>query len=252
MSEERGKRSWFKDKLKTIFRVKEKFASPRDTDHDYHKLYGIKKGTEQVVDDHYYQQLLGIKRMPQAGTLNNIQAREWYLYYEAKIPEIIDKTASLAEQARQAYQLRSWCRIKSRQLMVERELALQLAQAEPNLTLEQVRQNQIEKGLAYDDLTWEGVIRSSTRSRASVNGELGIDPHKNELEINPLWRSYVQTPRSRDEAFESSLLDKKAIGETSLSHYEKKVGEEREKCNGVPKKVSFREQKKRKVGELEI
>lgn len=217
MSEERGKRSWFREK-----------------------------------DDHYYQQLLGIKRMPQAGTLNNAQTREWYLYYEAKIPESIDKTASLAEQARQAYQLRNWLRITSRELMADRELALQLAQTEPNLTLEQVRQNQIEKGLSCDDLTWEGVIRDSTRSRASVNEQLGIDPRKNELEINPLWRPYVQTPRSRDEAFESSLLDKKAIGETSLSDYEKKIREEREKCQGMPQEVNFREQKKRKVGELEI
>jgi hypothetical protein len=243
---EKRKRFWFREKLKQILGIKEESEWLKHDDNDYHELFGIKKSSEQLVlDDKFFQEVLKIKRMPKAGSLDNVQARKWYLFYMAKIDEAIDKTVTSEEQAMQAYQIRDWIRTTTKELMADRELALQLEQAEPNLTLEQVRQRQIKKGLSYGDLTWEGVISSSTRSRDSVNEQLGVDPHKNEIEINPLWRPYVKTPRSRDKDFEDRI-----IAESSLSNYEESVREERNWGSFNPKQVEVKKQ--RKVIELEI
>jgi hypothetical protein len=253
VTKDREKGSWLKEKLKKIWEIKKQFIQ----DDSYHELSDRKQSSEQFFrDDNYYQRLLGIKRMPKAGTLDNAKAREWYLYYEAKIPEIIIKNSTLKEQATLAHQIRNWCRTTARELMADRDAATQLEQTNPNLTLEQVRQRQIKKGLSYDDLTWVGVISSSTRSRDSVNKQLGVDPHKNELEINPLWRPYLKTPSSRDEAFERRIIEKNVTKETPLSYYESLIEKERKKEQTMEKfdknKFIPREQRAKKVIQIEI
>ncbi|HXS36369.1 MAG TPA: hypothetical protein VN721_06685 [Flavipsychrobacter sp.] len=41
--------------------------------------------------------------IPKFGTLSDLGARQWYLTQETKIPGLIDKTASLETQAKQAH-----------------------------------------------------------------------------------------------------------------------------------------------------
>ena len=41
------------------------------------------------------------------GTLSNVDARKWYLKQEAKIPDLIDDSLPLEQQARQAFDLRN-------------------------------------------------------------------------------------------------------------------------------------------------
>ncbi|MDD2212908.1 MAG: hypothetical protein PHV56_08145 [Clostridia bacterium] len=201
--------------------------------------------------DRYYQELLGIKQMPEVGTLDNMQAREWYLYYEAKIPEIIIDKPTLKEQATLAHQLRNWIRTKARELMADRELAVELERTDPNLTLEQVRQRQIEKGLSFGDLAWEGVIRASIRSREIINEELAVvgPPKKT---IDPLWAPYVKTPSGWDEAFEGRLKDGNVAGRTPLSHYERLISEERNKRSFAKRESGTRKQREKEVMELEM
>lgn len=115
-----------------------------------------------------------IKGSSKAGTLSNLETRQWYLQQEAKIPELINKNASLEEQARQAFDLRNQFRTQARELMSDRDLAASLNKTDPNLTWEQVVQKYTEKGFQGDDLYRE-IVNSAQRSRTSVNKSLGIE-----------------------------------------------------------------------------
>lgn len=114
------------------------------------------------------------KGSSKAGTLSNLETRQWYLQQEAKIPELINKNASLEEQARQAFDLRNQFRTQARELMADRDLAASLNKTDPNLTWEQVIQKYTEKGFQGDDLYRE-IVNSAQRSRTSVNKSLGIE-----------------------------------------------------------------------------
>lgn len=48
------------------------------------------------------------------GTLSNVDARKWYLEQEAKIPDLIDDSLPLEQQARQAFDLRNQYRMQAR------------------------------------------------------------------------------------------------------------------------------------------
>ncbi len=108
------------------------------------------------------------------GTLSNVDARKWYIEQEAKIPDLIDDSLPLEQQARQAFDLRNQYRTQARELMSDRQLAEFLYATDPNLTWEQIIQKQIDKGLSGDDI-YKAIIESSQRSRISVNQSLGLE-----------------------------------------------------------------------------
>ncbi len=108
------------------------------------------------------------------GTLSNVDARKWYLEQEAKIPDLIDDSLPLEQQARQAFDLRNQYRTQARELMSDRQLAESLYATDPNLTWEQIIQKQIDKGLSGDDI-YKAIIESSQHSRTSVNQSLGLE-----------------------------------------------------------------------------
>lgn len=53
------------------------------------------------------------------GTLWNKEVRLWYKSHDERIPDLIDKTLSLEDQARQAHSLRNQYRTQARELMKE-------------------------------------------------------------------------------------------------------------------------------------
>lgn len=108
------------------------------------------------------------------GTLSNVDARRWYLEQEAKIPDLIDDSLPIEQQARQAFDLRNQYRTQARELMSDQQLAESLFRTDPNLTWDQIVQKQAEKGLSGDDIYRE-ILESSQRSRTSVNQSLGLE-----------------------------------------------------------------------------
>ena len=198
--------SWLKEKLTEALKKNTGIKSSNqlaDDNLDYHELFGVKKIFAEKDDDQYYQNLLGIIKMPKEGSLNNVHTREWYLYYIEKIPEVLDKTVPLEEQAIQASQIRGWVRDNARRLMEDRKLAAELEQYEPNLTVNQVRQKQRDRGL-YDLLIHEGIIRSATRSQETVNDDLGVSKPRLK-EVDPLLTQFVQTSSRYDREFENRI-----------------------------------------------
>ena len=107
------------------------------------------------------------------GTLSNVEARQWYLQQEARIPKLIGSSASLEEQAMQASQFRNQFRAEARNLMADRNEAARLLREEPNMTWEEVVNKYQARGYQGDDL-WNAIIEGSQRSRPSVNQSLGL------------------------------------------------------------------------------
>ena len=107
-------------------------------------------------------------------SMSNVDVRKWYLSQEAKIPDLIDASQSLENQAYQAFSLRNEFRTTARELMADRATAESLYITDPNRTWEQMVNKQINNGLIGDDI-YRAIINSSQKSRPSVNKSLGLE-----------------------------------------------------------------------------
>ncbi|WP_281814829.1 hypothetical protein [Vallitalea longa] len=106
-------------------------------------------------------------------SLSDAEVRRWYNQQDARIPELIDDTLSLEEQAKQASGLRNQFRTEARELMSNRELAQHLNKTRPNLTWEQVVDRYTRRGYSGEDL-YNEIINSSQRTNKEVNKMFNI------------------------------------------------------------------------------
>jgi GNAT superfamily N-acetyltransferase len=121
-------------------------------------------------------------------TLSNAETRTVYTTFELRMREVSERLlrdgAGLEERARALYSLRASIRTWTRALMADRETADYLTANEPNPTFEDLVERQRVKGRVGDEI-YEAIIASATRSRASVNESLGIDP-ENPPDLPPM------------------------------------------------------------------
>ena len=122
------------------------------------------------------------------GTLSNAETRTVYTTFELRMREVSEQLVrddvGLEEQARTLYELRASIRTWTRALMADRETADYLTANEPNPTFEDLVARQRAKGRVGDEI-YQAIIASATRSRASVNESLGIDP-ENPPDLPPM------------------------------------------------------------------
>lgn len=116
----------------------------------------------------------------QRGSLSNKEARIWYRQQEAKIPDLIDKSQSLENQAKQAFNLRNEFRTDARLMMKDRITADRLAREEKNLTWDELVNKTVDKlrrdnQAVTEENIYRSIIDSSQRSRSSVNKALGLE-----------------------------------------------------------------------------
>jgi hypothetical protein len=113
------------------------------------------------------------------GTLTDAETRTVYTTFELRMREVhehlLRRGADPEERARTLYGMRAALRSWTRALMADRELAEWLNENEPNPAFEALVERQRQKGREGVAI-YEAIIASATRSRASVNESLGIDP----------------------------------------------------------------------------
>lgn len=114
----------------------------------------------------------GFIELPPQGSLSSVAVRQWYLEQEAKIPNLINGSVPLEQQALQAWSLRNAFRNAACSAMHDQDAAKMLNQTAPNLTWNQVVDKYSSKH-SGDDL-WRQIIGASQRSNQSVNDSLGI------------------------------------------------------------------------------
>lgn len=108
------------------------------------------------------------------GTLDGVSVRKWYHQQLDAIPGQIDRTQSLRNQARQAFDLRNQVRVDARALMSDRAKALNYDVTDPIRTWQQqIRHASEVRGKTGSEI-WEYILESSTRSRPSVDAAAGL------------------------------------------------------------------------------
>jgi len=108
-----------------------------------------------------------------SGSLGARDTRLWYLSQLKQIPNKIDTTLPLEQQARQAFELRNSFKAEARDLMNNRQMADYLDTFEPAKTWEQMIQTAIKKGYK-DDAIYQYIVDASQRGNKGINQLLGI------------------------------------------------------------------------------
>ena len=114
------------------------------------------------------------KKMTAARSLSNKQAREWYLEHDARIPLLIDKKASIEEQARQAFDLRNLYREITRDLMKDQRTREDLDKNNPNWTFEGLIAYKMENKKISREEAIADILETATKTNAAVNAKLGV------------------------------------------------------------------------------
>jgi len=108
------------------------------------------------------------------GKLGNKEVRVWYKSHDEKIPDLLDKTATIKEQALQATNLRNKYRTQARDLMSDQITRKELDELHPNPTFKQLIERKMKKyGLSIDE-AYEDIIRSSTTTNKTYDVKSGI------------------------------------------------------------------------------
>ncbi|MNY32945.1 hypothetical protein D3C86_1671930 [compost metagenome] len=139
---------------------------------DVAKVGGKGAGTVKAIDDSAAYTKWW-RDIAQPGTLNDREARAWYLSQEAEIAGRVDRSLPLEEQAKQAFAMRNEVRSTARELMSNRELAEILNKSDPNKTWAEIYDKYTSAGFSGDNL-WRVIIEKSQSSRVSVNQGLGM------------------------------------------------------------------------------
>lgn len=109
------------------------------------------------------------------GKLGNKEVREWYVHKCNNIPNVIDGSKDIKEQAMESYSLRNKYKKEARLMMKDRKEAERLNSEEPIKTFAQL----VDYKVKYKKLTLEEVykdiIGSSSTTRKSVNEKFGVN-----------------------------------------------------------------------------
>lgn len=106
---------------------------------------------------------------------SDLMTRKWYLEHDKSIPNIIDKSKSIEEQAKQAHDLRNTYRTQARDLMKDQEMRKKLDLDHPNLSFEeQINKKFKDKGLSRED-SIKDILKTATKTNKKVNKSLGLE-----------------------------------------------------------------------------
>jgi hypothetical protein len=103
------------------------------------------------------------------GSLSDKVTRQWYVLYDKKIPDMIDRNQSIEDQARQAHALRNQFRTNARDLMLNQDERKWLDKSHPILTFEeQVDKKMSDKGMTRDEAI-QDILKTASKSNKKVN-----------------------------------------------------------------------------------
>jgi len=111
---------------------------------------------------------------PLQGQLSDAQVRKWYVTQDARIPELVDKSSTIEEQARQASEFRYRLKEQARDLMADQEARKRLDTEKPNLSFEQLVAGKMNrKGMSREEAIAD-ILKTSTKTNQDVNKRFGV------------------------------------------------------------------------------
>ncbi len=108
------------------------------------------------------------------GKMSNVDVRKWYKYHNENIPQLIDSSKSIEEQARQACKLRNQYRIQARELMRDQDARKILDQTDPIISFEELLSDKMKRKHLSRDEAVKDILNTAVKTRRSVNKELGL------------------------------------------------------------------------------
>lgn len=105
---------------------------------------------------------------------DNLSIREWYFANVHDIPNQIDKSKPLAEQAQQAYELRIKYKRQARAAMADKESADYLEEKRPVKSFEELVEDKMKrKGMTREEAL-EDIIKTSSKTNEKVDKEFNL------------------------------------------------------------------------------
>ncbi|SHI90424.1 phage putative head morphogenesis protein, SPP1 gp7 family [Clostridium amylolyticum] len=105
---------------------------------------------------------------------SNLLTRKWYKWHDENIPNLIDTSKTIQEQARQAHELRNTYRIQARDLMKDQEERKNLDTKHPNPSFEElIEHKKLKYGLSNEE-AYVDIIRSSQTTNKKYDKIAGI------------------------------------------------------------------------------
>lgn len=139
--------------------------------------YGFGRSTAQKATsihnsyliDRDYNDIIYMK-----GRMSDVDVRKWYNVHDKKIYELIDKSKSLEEQARQAHSLRNQYKYQARELMKDQEKRKMLDAQYPLQDFDYYF-NKYKTNSISEEEVYKRIIDSSMRPNKKVNQKLGLE-----------------------------------------------------------------------------
>lgn len=109
------------------------------------------------------------------GKLPDSEVRKWYREHDKNIPNLIDKSLPIEQQARQACELRNRYRTQARDLMDNQELRKQLDITDPNKSFEELLIDKMERKGLNRNQAIEDILNTATKTRKSIDKKYGLE-----------------------------------------------------------------------------
>ena len=109
------------------------------------------------------------------GKMSDYNVRKWYLAHDKKIPDLIDKSLPIEEQAKQACALRNKFRTQARDLMADQKLRKELDISDPNKSFEELLNDKMQRKNLSRDEAIADILKTAVKTRKSVNQKLGLE-----------------------------------------------------------------------------
>lgn len=139
------------------------------------RTYTLVKNAENICEsalDSVKETLQNLEKEIDSNLLSNEEVRKWYHQQLKEIPNRIDKSLPIREQALQAFLMRNEIKIAARGLMLDLETAARLDP--PDTLYDVVEKSYKGRGLVGDDL-WKSILDSSQRTNKAVDDALRIE-----------------------------------------------------------------------------
>ena len=137
------------------------------------KWESLKSSKQERLNQMDFKDMSGL-----IGTLGNKEVRLWYKAHDENIIDLIDRSQTLEQQARQACEMRNYNRTAARELMKDQEQRKQLDLQYPNLSFEfYYKKYKVDKKTGTtlsDDDVYKIIIQKSTTTNKEVDIKAGV------------------------------------------------------------------------------
>lgn len=162
----------------TVKKLNKKISEQSTKIDEFCKKNGLRRNHSRELVKEQITPKKNVAKTENSGIIekkSNREVREWYISEVSNIPNTIDETLPLKEQARQAFEKRNLIRSKAREMMADKEMRNILETEKPNMTFDELIASKMKrKGLTRKEAQID-ILKTATKTNKNVNKELGLD-----------------------------------------------------------------------------